>query len=325
MKVLAYSYREDEDRFFAEFAELYGIELTTCRDGVSLENADLAKGFDCISIITTKVEAPLVDKLADNGVKLISTRTIGYDHVDVARCKERGVRVSNVSYAPESVADYAIMLMLMASRKMKHIMERFAVQDFTLAKVQGRVLANMTVGIVGTGRIGQTVIRHLSGFGCKILCCDIFENEECKKYATYTDLDTLISECDLISLHAPLNDETYHIVSKKNIDRMKEGVIIVNTARGALIDTMDLAAGIESGRVGAAALDVIEDESLLYYTDRKYESLDNRGLAILRSYPNVILTPHTAFYTDQAVSDMVKYSLMSCMYYYQGKNIPWEK
>ena len=106
---------------------------------------------------------------------------------------------------------------------------------------------------------------------------------------------------------------------------MKEGVIIVNTARGALIDTMDLAAGIESGRVGAAALDVIEDESLLYYTDRKYESLDNRGLAILRSYPNVILTPHTAFYTDQAVSDMVKYSLMSCMYYYQGKNIPWEK
>lgn len=325
MKVLAYSYREDEERFFAEFAGLYGIELTTCRDGVNPENADLAKGFDCISIITTKVDAQLVDQLADNGVKLISTRTIGYDHVDVARCKERGVRVSNVSYAPESVADYAIMLMLMASRKMKHIMERFAVQDFTLAKVQGRVLANMTVGIVGTGRIGQTVIRHLSGFGCKILCCDIFENEECKKYATYTDLDTLISECDVISLHAPLNDETYHIVSKKNIDRMKEGVIIVNTARGALIDTMDLAAGIESGKVGAAALDVIEDESLLYYTDRKYESLDNRGLAVLRSYPNVILTPHTAFYTDQAVSDMVKYSLMSCMYYYQGKNIPWEK
>ena len=325
MKVLAYSYREDEVRFFEEYSKLYGIELHTCPDGISLKNADLAKGFDCISIITTKVDAELVDRLADNGVKLISTRTIGYDHVDVAHCKQRGVRVSNVSYAPESVAEYTIMLMLMASRKMKHIMERFAVQDFSLAKVRGRVLSDLTVGIVGTGRIGQTVIRHLSGFGCKMYCCDLYENEECRKYATYTDFDTLIEKCDVISLHAPLNDETFHLVNREKIERMKEGVIIVNTARGALIDTMDLAAGIESGKIGAAALDVIEDESLLYYTDRKYEPLDNRGLAVLRSYPNVILTPHTAFYTDRSVGDMVKYSLMSCMYYDQGKNIPWEK
>ena len=325
MKVLAYSYREDEARFFEKFSKEYGIELTVCREGVSLGNADLAKGFECISIITTPVDAALVDRLADNGVKLISTRTIGYDHIDLAQCKKRGVRVSNISYAPESVADYAIMLMLMASRKVKHILERFAVQDFSLAKVQGRVLSDMTVGIVGTGRIGQTVIRHLSGFGCKMLCCDIYENEECKKYATYVDRETLLKESDVISFHTPLSDETYHFVNRENIEKMKDGVILVNTARGALIDTMALADGIERGKIGAAALDVVEDESALYYTERKYEPLDNRGLAILRSYPNVILTPHTAFYTDHAVSDMVKYSLISCMYFYQGKKIPWEK
>ena len=325
MKVLAYSYRPDEEGFFSRFAKQYGIKLATCRDNIGLENADLAKGCECVSILTTKVPASLVDKLYENGVRLISTRTIGYDHIDLERCKEIGMRVANVSYAPESVADYSIMLMLMAARRVKHIMDRFAVQDFSLTGVRGRTLGDLTVGVVGTGRIGQTVVEHLSGFGCRILCSDMVENDVCRRFATYVDVQTLLEACDVISLHAPLSDETFHLIGRESIARMKDGVILVNTARGALIDTMALVEGLERGKVGAAALDVIEDETLLYYTERKYEPLDNRGLALLRSFPNVILTPHTAFYTDRVVSDMVENSLLSCRNYYLGTEIPWEK
>ena len=325
MKVVAYSYRPDEEEFFSEFAPKYGIELTTCRESLTLANADLAAGADCVSILTTRTPADLIDRLYGRGVRLISTRTIGYDHIDVEHCKQIGMRIANVSYAPESVADYTIMLMLMATRRMKHILERFAVQDFSLKGVRGKVLSEMTVGIVGTGRIGETVIRHLSGFGCRILCSDVAERESCRRYARYVGPEEIFRECDLISLHAPLNEQTERMINRESIARMKDGVILVNTARGALVDGEALVEGLESGKVGAAALDVVEDESLLYYTDQKYTPIANRTLALLRSFPNVILTPHTAFYTDRVVSDMVENSLKSCMLYAQGKPIPWEK
>ncbi|MCI1581634.1 MAG: D-isomer specific 2-hydroxyacid dehydrogenase family protein [Clostridium beijerinckii] len=324
MRILAYSHRRDETQYFEEFSKKYNVEVVLCNEEPSLETAPLAKGFDCISIITTNINSELVGKFHELGVKFISTRTIGYDHIDLKKAKELGVRVGNVTYSPNSVADYTIMLILMAVRKVKLIMERSNVQDFSLRGIQGKELPNLTIGVIGTGKIGRTVIKHLSGFGCKILAHDIYENDEVKSNAKYVELDNLFKYSDIITLHMPATDDNYHIINKKAIKLMKDGVFIINTARGSLINTNDLIHGIESKKIGGAALDVIEQESNIYYSDLKGETLKNRNLAILKSFPNVIITPHAAFYTDQAVSDMIENSIKSCILFSENKENPWE-
>ncbi|AJG98321.1 lactate dehydrogenase [Clostridium beijerinckii] len=324
MRILAYSHRRDETQYFEEFSKKYNVEVVLCNEEPSLETAPLAKGFDCISIITTNIDSELVEKFHELGVKFISTRTIGYDHIDLKKAKELGVRVGNVTYSPNSVADYTIMLILMAVRKVKLIMERSNVQDFSLRGIQGKELPNLTIGVIGTGKIGRTVINHLGGFGCKILAHDVYENDEVKSNVEYVDLDNLFKCSDIITLHMPATEENYHIINKKAIKLMKNGVFIINTARGSLINTNDLIQGIESKKIGGAALDVIEQESSIYYSDLKGETLKNRNLAILKSFPNVIITPHAAFYTDQAVSDMIENSIKSCILFSENKENPWE-
>lgn len=324
IKIFVYSYREfDEAEYFQKFSREYDVELGICREGPTLENAHLAAGYEYISIITSKIDSELMERFHELGVKMISTRTVGYDHVDLRAARRLGIHVSNVSYSPECVADYTVMLMLMSIRKMKRIMQREEINDFSLPGNQGRELHNFTAGVLGTGRIGQAVIRDLSGFGCRIYAYDKYENETVKKWACYTDLDTICRECDLITLHMPLLDDNYHLIDRGVLEKMKDGVVIINTARGGLIDTRALIDGIESGKVGAAGLDVIEDEFGMYYYDRKADVLSKRDLYILRGFPNVIVTPHMAFYTDQAVSDMVRNSIESCLLQAEGKEDPW--
>ena len=324
MKIFVYNYREfDEAEYFQKFSEEYGVELGICTDAPTLENAHLAEGYEYVSIITSRIDGELMERFHRLGVKMVSTRTIGYDHVDIETAKRLGIHVSNVTYSPECVADYTVMLILMSIRKMKRIMQRAEVNDFSLPGIQGRELPNFTVGVLGTGRIGRAVIRDLSGFGCRILAYDKYENEAVKEYAQYADLDTIYRECGLITLHMPLLDDNFHLIDKEAIGKMKDGVVIVNTARGGLIDTKALIEGIERGKVGAAGLDVIEDEFGMYYYDRKSDVLSKRDLYILRGFPNVVVTPHMAFYTDQAVSDMVRHSIESCILHAQGKEDPW--
>ena len=324
MKIFVYNYREfDEAEYFQKFSEKYDVELGICTDAPTLENARLAEGYEYISIITSKIDSELMERFHELGVKMISTRTVGYDHVDISAARRLGIHVSNVSYSPECVADYTVMLMLMSIRKMKRIMQREEINDFSLPGIQGRELPNFTVGVLGTGRIGQAVIRDLSGFGCRIYAYDKYENESVKKRASYTDLDMICRECDLITLHMPLLEDNYHLIDGEALAKMKDGVVIINTARGGLIDTRALIEGIESGKVGAAGLDVIEDEFGMYYYDRKSDVLGKRDLYFLRGFPNVIVTPHMAFYTDQAVSDMVRHSIESCLLHAEGKEDPW--
>lgn len=325
MKIFVFSYRDfDEAEFFTEEAERTGVTLGICRTAPTQETIGQAAGYDCISILTTPLDAPLLREIKRLGIRMISTRTIGYDHIDIKEAAALGLKVSNASYSPNGVADYAIMLMLMASRKMKRIMQRSEIQDYTLSGIQGRELSEMTVGIVGTGRIGRTVARHLSGFGCKVLACDPYENEETRAFAQYVPLDEVWRRCDLISLHMPLTDENYHMIGRETIAKMKDRVILVNTARGPLVDSDALIEGIESGKIGAAALDVVEDEFGMYYYDRKSDVLQNRALAVLKSFPNVIVTPHMAFYTDRDVRDMIHASVESCLLEEAGKENPWK-
>ena len=323
MKLFVYSYREfDEAEFFQKFAEEYHVELGICHDAPTMENAYLAEGYPYVSIITTKIDEELMNRFHALGVKMISTRTIGYDHIDLEAARKCGISVGNVMYSPECVADYTVMLMLMSIRKMKRIMQREEINDFSLPGIQGKEMPSFTVGVIGTGRIGRAVIRDISGFGCQIYAYDQYENDEVKKYAQYASLDEIYEKCDMITLHMPLTKENMHLIDAEAIQKMQDGVVLINTARGRLIDTKALIDGLESGKIGAAGLDVIEDEFGMYYFDRKADVLSKRDLYILRGFPNVIVTPHMAFYTDQAVSDMVKHSIESCMLHEAGKEDP---
>lgn len=323
MKLFVYSYREfDEAEFFQKFAEEYHVELGICHDAPTMENAYLAEGYPYVSIITTKIDEELMNRFHALGVKMISTRTIGYDHIDLEAARKCGISVGNVTYSPECVADYTVMLMLMSIRKMKRIMQREEINDFSLPGIQGKEMPNFTVGVLGTGRIGRAVIHDISGFGCKIYAYDQYENDEVKKYAQYVSLDEIYEKCDMITLHMPLMEENMHLIDAEAIQKMQDGVVLINTARGGLIDTKALIDGLESGKIGAAGLDVIEDEFGMYYFDRKSDILSKHDLYILRGFPNVIVTPHMAFYTDQAVSDMVKHSIESCMLHEAGKEDP---
>ena len=323
MKLFVYSYREfDEAEFFQKFAEEYHVGLGICHDAPTMENAYLAEGYPYVSIITTKIDENLMNRFHALGVKMILTRTIGYDHIDLEAARKCGISVGNVTYSPECVADYTVMLMLMSIRKMKRIMQREEINDFSLPGIQGKEMSNFTVGVLGTGRIGRAVIRDISGFGCKIYAYDQYENDEVKKYAQYVSLDEIYEKCDMITLHMPLTEENMHLIDAEAIQKMQDGVVLINTARGGLIDTKALIDGLESGKIGAAGLDVIEDEFGMYYFDRKSDILSKRDLYILRGFPNVIVTPHMAFYTDQAVSVMVKHSIESCMLHEAGKEDP---
>lgn len=325
MKIFIYSLREfDEKPYVEHFSKIYGYEYVSTSEFPTLENAHLAQGCDAISIIPCKMDALLLDKFHALGVRYILTRSIGFEHIDIAYAHKLGIRVSNVSYSANSVANYTILMMLMSCRKVLQIVDRARIQDYTLKGKMGREISQCTIGIIGTGKIGCTVLKHLQGFGCRLLAYGAHQNEEAKQYASYVSLDTLFAESDIISIHTSATQENYHFIHSESFQKMKDNVIIVNTARGSFIDTKALIDGIESGKVGAAALDVIENEHDLYYLDKIGSAIKNHDLAILRSFPNVIVTPHAAFYTDEAISDQIESMFKSIHAFETGEDNPLE-
>ncbi|MBQ7197210.1 MAG: D-lactate dehydrogenase VanH-A [Synergistaceae bacterium] len=322
MKICFYALREfDELHFCNEMKKKYKIDFVYSTEYPNEQNISLATGCDGVSCTPCDMSAKVLKAFHDVGVKYILTRSIGYDHIDLAAARELGMKVDNVTYTPTGVADYAIMLMLASVRRFAHILKRAELQDYSLKNKLGRDFSCCTVGVMGTGKIGRTVLKHLSGFGCRLLAYDIFENDEAKHYASYVNLDELLRESDIITLHMNANDENYHIINRETISKMKDGAYIINTARGKLIDSEALIWGIETGKLGGAALDVVEFENGLYYYNRMGEVMVNPKLAILRSFPNVILSPHTAFYTAEDVREMVEGNFRSCFEFGTGKKL----
>lgn len=252
----------------------------------------------------------------------MSTRTVGFDHIDLAAATRLGIAVSNVSYTPHTVAEYTVMAMLMCLRNMKLIMRRFDAGDFGLRGVRGRELGRCTVGVVGTGRIGAWVVHLLKPFGCRVLANDVRENPEVQGLAEYVSREELFRQSDIITFHTPAVPDTFHLVNRDTLASMKPGVILINMSRGTVVDTEALIEALESGRVGSAALDVLENETAIYYRDFKGRPVPHREMNTLASMPNVLLTPHTAFFTREAVADMVEYSLQSLALAAQGKEDP---
>jgi D-specific alpha-keto acid dehydrogenase len=291
-------------------APALGVVPTITAAAVSEGNIGLALGNRCISIgHKTQVTNSTLLALSKAGVTYISTRSVGYNHIDVNYAESVGISVETVAYSPDSVADYTLMLMLMAVRHAKSVIRRAEVHDYRLNDVRGKELRDLTIGVIGTGRIGAAVMDRLRGFGCRMLAHD----KRPRTAAEYLPLDELLQQSDVVTLHTPLNAETHHLLDRPRIEQMKHGAFIINTGRGSLLDTEALVPALESGRVGGAALDVLEGEEGIFYADCRSKPLEGTPLLRLQGLPNVIISPHTAYYTDHALRDTVENSITNCL------------
>jgi D-specific alpha-keto acid dehydrogenase len=316
MGMTVYGCGQDEAVLFREFASRLRITLTITEAAVTEANVDLAVGNQCISVgHKTRIANSTLLALSRAGVTYISTRSIGYNHIDVEYAENVGIAVENVAYSPDSVADYTLMLMLMALRNAKSIVRRADVHDYRLSEVRGKELRDLTVGVIGTGRIGAAVIDRLRGFGCRTLAYDICTSTA----ADYVPLDELLLLSDIITLHTPLTADTHHLLNRERIQQLKRGAFVVNTGRGALLDTAALVPALESGRLGGAALDVLEGEEGIFYADCRNKPIESQLLLRLQRLPNVLVSPHTAYYTDRALSDAVENSLGNCLKFERRK------
>lgn len=325
MKLFAFSVRPyDELPYFLKLEEALGFEFAYTTEYPTLENLSKCKGYDCVSIITNPTDAAMLDKYRELGIRCISTRSIGYDHIDYLYAKQIGIKVAHVTYQPESVADYSIMLMLMLCRKAKKVLTGAMRADYDLEGKIGKDLRDQVVGIVGTGRIGATVAKHLQGFGCRIIASDVYRNPSLEGIVDYCDTETLFRTADIISLHIPGLPENYHMINKHTISTMKDGVMIVNAARGTLIDTDDLIEAVRSGKVAGAALDTFEHEIGMCYVDLSGQRLDKPDFYALNAEENIILSPHMAFYSENDVFDMVRNSVLGLQAMYNGESTPFE-
>jgi D-specific alpha-keto acid dehydrogenase len=311
-----YGCGRDEAVLFREMAPRFGVMPTITEAPVSEANIELALGNRCISVgHKAQITNSTLLALSQLGVTYISTRSIGYDHIDVKYAGSVGISVENVAYSPDSVADYTLMLMLMAVRHAKSIIRRADIHDYRLNDVHGRELRDLTIGVIGTGRIGAAVVDRLRGFGCRILAYD----RRPKTAAAYVPLDKLLQLSDIVTLHTPLSADTRHLLNRQRIGQMKHGAFIINTGRGSLLDTEALIPALESGRLGGAALDVLEGEEGIFYADCRSKPIESGPLLRLQKLPNALISPHAAYYTDHALSDMVENSIINCLEF-EGRN-----
>ncbi len=313
-KIIAFEARDDESHYFEELKTRHNIQIECYTHDISKDTLHCLDGAKAISILGhSQMNRDLLTALKQAGVNFISTRTVGYNHIDLQAANELGIRVSNAFYDPHGVADYTVMLILMLLRKYKQAMWRANVNDYSLRGLQGRELRKLTVGIVGTGNIGAQVIQNLTGFGCRIIAHSRKVNPEVAGIAEYLSLEDLYAQADIISYHLPLMESTSRMVNSESLAKMKDGVILINSSRGELMKISDVIDAIESHKIGALAMDVFENESGIYHQDRRTDIISNRDMAYIRQFPNVIMTQHIAFYTDTAVENMVRCGIESLL------------
>lgn len=313
MKILAYCVRPDEMESFETFKIKYNHTVDIMKESFSPSTANLAKGYDAVSILgncTANREA--LEIIKNLGINYLVTRSAGINNIDLEAAKELEINVSNVpAYSPNSVGEFTVAATLALARNFKKVVKRVESQNFALDGLIGFELRNKTIGFIGTGRIGQTAMKAFSGFGAKMIGYDLYPNEAAKEFIEYKTLEEVLHEADIISLHCPLTNDNYHLINKDTISLMKDGAIIVNTSRGALINADDLLDALISGKLSGVATDVYEHEVGIFHNNWEHKTINDKTLLALKSMPNVLLTPHYAFYTDEAVSNMVEFSLQN--------------
>ncbi|MEO5977807.1 MAG: 2-hydroxyacid dehydrogenase [Chryseolinea sp.] len=282
----------------------------------------LALGCTCICIfVSDKASAVVLKECFSIGIRFIVLRSAGFNHVDVVAAHNLQIKLARVpEYSPYSVAEHSVTLMLALNRQLVHAHNRINELNFSLDGLTGFDMHGKTAGIIGTGKIGRQVARILRGFGCHILAFDVKEDESLvtETNVTYTDLRSLMSRSDIISLHLPLNAETKHIVSRESISWMKKGVMLINTSRGGLINTTDTVGALKSGHIGYFGIDVYEEEDGLFFQDHSQDILQDDVIARLMTFRNVLITSHQAFLTDTALHNIANTTIHNIDCFEQG-------
>ena len=291
---------------------------------LSTDTVVLAKDHDCVALFANDdASATVLEQLKKVGIKYIALRSAGYNHVDIQKAKELGLKVANVpEYSPYSVAEHAITLMLTLNRKIIRANSRIKELNFSLNGLTGFDMNGKTVGIVGTGKIGQVVAKILHGFGCKLLAYDILPNQQLidQYQVHYTNIDELCQQADIITLHVPLNDHTKYIIDEPQIANMKKGVMLVNTSRGALLNTKAVIKALKTRHIGYLGLDVYEEEKGLFFEDHSDEDiLQDDVIARLLTFKNVLITSHQAFLTETALQNIADTTIYNIDCWAEGK------
>lgn len=279
---------------------------------LTLDTATLADGHEVVcAFINDDLSAPVLERLAAGGTRLIALRSAGYNHVDLPAAQRLGISVVRVpAYSPHAVAEHAVALILALNRQLHRAYNRTRDGDFSLHGLTGFDLVGKTVGIVGTGQIGATFAKIMAGFGCKLLAYDPYPNPQVQALgAQYLGLDELLAQAQIISLHCPLTPDTKHLINARSLATMQRGAMLINTGRGALVDTPALSEALKSGQLGYLGLDVYEEEALLFFEDRSDHPLQDDVLARLLTFPNVIVTAHQAFLTHEALGAIAQTTL----------------
>lgn len=304
MKTCVYSIH-GFDRPFIEKANKGKHELVFTTAALSSKTVHLAETCEAVALISSdSAAAAVVEELHALGVRYIALRAAGYDQVDLAKAKALGIRVANVpAYSPYAIAEHSVALLMTLNRKMLRSQELMRQNDFRLNELVGFDLHKKTVGVVGTGKIGAAFVRIMHGFGCHVLAYDIAEDPQLvARYGVeYTSLEALCERSDVISLSCPLNEATRYLFNKSTFSRMKKGVFFINTARGAIVNTLDLLWALDEGIVAAAGLDVYEYEKPIFFYDHRASELDDALFEKLRHHPQVLITGHQAFLTNEAL------------------------
>ncbi len=327
MKIAFFDTKSYDKPSFEKFGGENGVHFKYFETKLNEDTVDLANGYDGVCVfVNDTVNATVIDRLCEMGVKIVALRCAGFNNVDMKHAfgKIHVLRVP--AYSPYAVAEHTMAMLLTSIRRIHKAYIRTRDFNFSLAGMTGFDLHGKTVGIIGTGRIGRAFIDICRGFGMKILAYDKFKAEDLDNGDTirYVELDELFAGSDIISLHCPLTEETYHIIDEYSLEKCKRGVVILNTSRGALVDAEALLAGIKSRKVGAACLDVYEEESDFFFEDFSGHILEDDILARLISMPNVIVTSHQAFLTEEALSNIAETTVKNIVELYETDQCPNE-
>ena len=323
MKVAVFSAKK-YDREFLGAANASGHELHFLEPNLNEETVGLATGFDAVCVfVNDQVNAAVIARLHSLGVRLIALRCAGYNNVDLSAATERGVTVVRVpAYSPYAVAEHTIALMLALNRNLHRAYNRVREGNFALDGLLGFDMHGKTAGLIGTGQIGTVVAQILTGFGCPTVAFDPFPNATCQSIGVqYVELDELYARSDIISLHCPLTPENKYIISEAAIGGMNNGVMLINTSRGALLDTVAIIEGLKSGKIGYLALDVYEEEEQIFFEDRSGLILSDDVFARLLTFPNVIITGHQAFFTREALLNIAATTIENITKFKNGQPV----
>ena len=320
-KIAFFGTKPYDENSFDQANEKYGFDIRYYKGHLNKNNLVLTQGVDAVCIfVNDTADAAIIDSLAANGVRLLALRCAGFNNVDLKAAAGKITVVRVPAYSPHAVAEFALTLMLALNRKVHRAYWRTRDGNFALHGLMGFDMYGKTAGIVGTGKIAKILVRILKGLGMEVLGYDPYPDEKFAREAgmVYVPLEELYSRSDIISLHCPLTEETRYMIDRRSIARMKEGVMLINTGRGQLIHTNDLIEGLKSKRIGAAGLDVYEEEAGYFYEDKSDKIMDDDVLARLLSFNNVLLTSHQGFFTKEALENIAETTLRNISDYVNG-------